>query len=122
MRHNIKAKEEAAEAEEDEDASVSRPVSVQDVEKQAQEKPGSAGSGVGREKTEVSRVSALGKTAFQFLTFRSLGCYLPPPLASRNRSSVSFKFPPIGILEFRRLIILGPANATNLARTNTRLK
>ena len=38
-------------------------MSVQDVEKQAQEKPGSAGSGVGRERTEVSRVSALGKTA-----------------------------------------------------------
>ena len=66
MHHYIKAKEEAAEAEEDEDASMSRPVSVQDVEKQAQEKPGSAGSGVGRERTEVSRVSALGKTASIF--------------------------------------------------------
>ena len=48
---------------------MSRPVSVQDVEKQSQEKPGSAGSGIGRERTEVSRVSALGKRHG-----KSLGC------------------------------------------------
>ena len=59
MRLFYLAKEEEGTAEHDDDGSVSRAASVQETEKL--DRPGSAGSGVGREKTEVSRVSALGK-------------------------------------------------------------
>lgn len=62
IHHNLEfsAKEDADEAAAEDDSGVSRPVSVQDMDKQSLEKQGAEdepASGVKRERTDISRVS-----------------------------------------------------------------